>query len=112
MNFCFFIRTALGMLFMVLKKRAMERRQQLGLSTATCLALNYGLELCIKKDRPDGTGHHALFTDNSGRRRIVFHSHNSHGRIQPRVIHIGSYGFTPGGRLEIGDDFINPQLTQ
>ncbi|MBO7585137.1 MAG: glycoside hydrolase family 43 protein [Bacteroidales bacterium] len=60
----------------------------------------------------DGTGHHALFTDNSGRRRIVFHSHNSHGRIQPRVIHIGSYGFTPGGRLEIGDDFINPQLTQ
>ena len=34
--------------------------KQLGLSTATCLALNYGLELCIKKDRPDGTGHHAF----------------------------------------------------
>lgn len=60
----------------------------------------------------DGTGHHALFTDYSGRRRIVFHSHNSHGRINPRVIHIGSYGFTPGGRLEVGEDFINPQLVQ
>ena len=22
--------------------------------------MNYGLELCIKKDRPDGTGHHAF----------------------------------------------------
>ena len=34
--------------------------KQLGLSTATCLAVNYGLELCITKDRPDGTGHHAF----------------------------------------------------
>ena len=33
---------------------------QLGLSTATTLAVNYGLEACIKKDRPDGTGHHAF----------------------------------------------------
>ena len=30
------------------------------MSTATCLAVNYGLELCIRKDRPDGTGHHAF----------------------------------------------------
>ena len=60
----------------------------------------------------DGTGHHALFVDNAGHRRIVFHSHNRRGRIQPRVIHIGSYGFTPGGRLEVGEDFINPQLVQ
>lgn len=37
-----------------------EGMKQLGLSTATCLAVNYGLELCIKKDRPDGTGHHAF----------------------------------------------------
>lgn len=37
-----------------------EGLKQLGLSTATCLAVNYGLELCIKKDRPDGTGHHAF----------------------------------------------------
>ena len=34
--------------------------KQLGLSTATCLAVNYGLELCISKRRPDGTGHHAF----------------------------------------------------
>ena len=33
---------------------------QLGLSSATTLALNYGLEACIKKDRPDGQGHHAF----------------------------------------------------
>lgn len=33
---------------------------QLGLSSATTLAVNYGLEACIKKDRPDGTGHHAF----------------------------------------------------
>lgn len=37
-----------------------EGLKQLGLSTATCLAVNYGLELCIHKDRPDGTGHHAF----------------------------------------------------
>ena len=33
---------------------------QLGLSSATTLAINYGLEAVIKKDRPDGTGHHAF----------------------------------------------------
>lgn len=33
---------------------------QLGLSSATTLAVNYGLEAAIKKDRPDGTGHHAF----------------------------------------------------
>ena len=33
---------------------------QLGLSTATTLAINYGLEAVIKKDRPDGTGRHAF----------------------------------------------------
>lgn len=33
---------------------------QLGLSSATTLALNYGLEAVIEKDRPDGTGHHAF----------------------------------------------------
>lgn len=37
-----------------------EGIKQLGLSTATCLAVNYGLELCIRKERPDGTGHHAF----------------------------------------------------
>lgn len=33
---------------------------QLGLSSATTLAVNYGLEAAIKKDRPDGTGRHAF----------------------------------------------------
>ncbi|MBR1594857.1 MAG: phosphatase PAP2 family protein [Alloprevotella sp.] len=33
---------------------------QLGVSTASTLALNYGLELSIRKRRPDGTGHHAF----------------------------------------------------
>ena len=41
-------------------KHDTEGLKQLGLSTATCLALNYGLELCIHKERPDGTGHHAF----------------------------------------------------
>jgi len=43
-----------------LAKHDTEGLKQLGLSTATCLAVNYGLELCIRKDRPDGTGHHAF----------------------------------------------------
>ena len=60
----------------------------------------------------DGTGHHALFTDNQGQRRIVFNSHNRPGRIQPRVIHIGSYGFAPDGTLEVDGVFINPELVQ
>ena len=49
--------TALGV---ALAKHDTEGLKQLVLSTATCLAVNYGLELCIKKDRPDGTGHHAF----------------------------------------------------
>lgn len=49
--------TALGV---AIAKHDNEGLKELGLSAATCLALNYGLELCIKKDRPDGTGHHAF----------------------------------------------------
>lgn len=33
---------------------------QLGLSTVTTVAVNYGLNALVKKDRPDGTGHHAF----------------------------------------------------
>lgn len=33
---------------------------QLGLGTATTLAVNYGLEALVRKDRPDGSGHHAF----------------------------------------------------
>ena len=49
--------TALGV---SIAKHDTEGLKQLGLSTATCLVVNYGLELCIRKDRPDGTGHHAF----------------------------------------------------
>ena len=49
--------TALGV---AIAKHDTEGLKQFGLSTATCLAVNYGLELCIRKDRPDGTGHHAF----------------------------------------------------
>ena len=47
-------------LCIAIAKHDKESIKQLGLSTATCLAVNYGLELCISKDRPDGTGHHAF----------------------------------------------------
>ena len=33
---------------------------QLALSSATCIAVNYGLEAAITKKRPDGTGQHAF----------------------------------------------------
>jgi len=33
---------------------------QLALSSATCIAINYGLEAAITKERPDGTGKHAF----------------------------------------------------
>ena len=49
--------TALGV---AIAKHDTEGMKQLVFSTATCLAVNYGLELCIRKDRPDGTGHHAF----------------------------------------------------
>ena len=42
--------TALGM---AIAKHDTEGLKQLGLSTATCLAVNYGLEFCIRKDRRD-----------------------------------------------------------
>ena len=47
-------------LCLALAKHDTEGLKELGLSTATCLAVNYGLELCVRKDRPDGTGHHAF----------------------------------------------------
>ena len=55
--------TALGV---AIAKHDTEGLKQLGLSTATCLAVNYGLELCIRKDRPDGTGHHAFPSTHTG----------------------------------------------
>ena len=47
-------------LCVAIAKHDTEGIKQLGLSTAACLAVNYGLELCIRKERPNGTGHHAF----------------------------------------------------
>lgn len=47
-------------LCLAIAKHDKEGLKELALSTATCLAVNYGLELCIRKGRPDGTGHHAF----------------------------------------------------
>jgi len=58
----------------------------------------------------EGVGHHAFFTDVLGQDRVAYHSHFKPGVIHPRVIHIGSYGFSHDGRLEISQDFITPEL--
>ena len=57
----------------------------------------------------EGVGHHALFTDARGKRRIVFHSHNSPGKIHPRIIHIGEYSFR-NGTIRISKDFFTPGM--
>ncbi len=49
--------TGLGM---VIAKKDRKGFFQLGYSSITCLAANYTMELCITKDRPDGSGHHAF----------------------------------------------------
>ncbi|MBQ9309933.1 MAG: family 43 glycosylhydrolase [Bacteroidales bacterium] len=58
----------------------------------------------------EGVGHHAFFNDADGKGRIVFHSHNSPGTVQPRVLHIGSYDFGADGVLVIDRDFFTPAL--
>ena len=62
----------------------------------------------------EGVGHHAYFKDGKGRNRIAFHSHCEPGKIHPRKIHIGKYGFkkVKGGPdlLVIDDDFITPKM--
>lgn len=57
----------------------------------------------------EGVGHHALFTDARGKRRIVFHSHNRPGNIHPRIIHIGEYSFR-NGTIRISKDFFTPAM--
>lgn len=56
-----------------------------------------------------GVGHHALFKDQKGRDRIVFHSHNRPGKIQPRIIHIGSYKIR-NGKFIISRKFMTPEM--
>jgi len=61
-----------------------------------------------------GVGHHALFTDKDGVRRIVFHAHNSVTNVHPRLTHIGTYAFEkrPSGpdRLVVDKAFFTPVL--
>lgn len=62
----------------------------------------------------EGVGHHAYFKDKKGNARIAFHSHCEPGKIHPRKIHIGTYGFkkVEGGPdiLVIDEEFITPEM--
>lgn len=62
----------------------------------------------------EGVGHHAYFIDRKGNRRIAFHSHCEPGKIHPRKIHIGKYGFKEvkdgPDLLVIDEEFITPTM--
>jgi beta-xylosidase len=62
----------------------------------------------------EGVGHHAYFIDRKGNRRIAFHSHCQPGKIHPRKIHIGKYGFKEvkdgPDLLVIDEEFITPTM--
>ena len=57
-----------------------------------------------------GTGHHALFKDNAGRWRIVFHAHNSEKTIHPRCMYIADVDFPVGAdgepTMKVGGELI------
>lgn len=40
-----------------------------------------------------GVGHNSIFTDSKGKRRIVFHAHDSRSKVGPRNMYIGEIGF-------------------
>lgn len=56
----------------------------------------------------EGVGHHAFFQDAKGNGRIVFHSHNAPGKIQPRITHISDYHFAQDGTLVISPQYFTP----
>ena len=58
----------------------------------------------------EGVGHHAFFQDADGKGRIVFHSHNAPGKVQPRVIHISDYRFDGDGTLVISPAYFTPWM--
>ena len=58
----------------------------------------------------EGVGHHALFKDADGKDRIVFHSHNSPGKIHPRIIHIGKIDFKKG-TMKVSKKFMTPEMS-
>jgi len=41
-----------------------------------------------------GVGHSAMFTDKAGKLRVVFHAHNSPGKIHPRLMYIADVRFS------------------
>jgi len=69
----------------------------------------------MKPEGLEGTGHHSLFIDADGTRRVVFHSHRAIGQIAPRIIHLTSYGWqaNPDGgpdRLTISVNYTTPEI--
>jgi beta-xylosidase len=62
-----------------------------------------------------GIGHSAMFTDNEGNLRIVFHAHNSTAKIHPRQMYISTVNFiTIDGQavMEIDKNYSTPALSK
>ncbi len=60
-----------------------------------------------------GVGHSALFTDKSGKLRIVYHAHKDKNNIHPRAMYIGEVFFDNVNgvdRMRISHEYITPKL--
>lgn len=60
-----------------------------------------------------GVGHSAMFNDEDGKLRVVFHAHNSTTKIHPRHMYISTVGFEEKNEqhvMTIDEDFITPVL--
>lgn len=55
-----------------------------------------------------GTGHHSIFTDLSGKLRIVFHAHASESEVNPRGMYIGTLEMTSRSIRMTDDPIIRP----
>lgn len=59
-----------------------------------------------------GVGHNSFFTDKNGKFRIVFHAHESHNKIHPRNMYIGTLEFSDPKDKEhllLGKDIIEAE---
>lgn len=59
-----------------------------------------------------GVGHNSFFTDKNGKFRIVFHAHESHTKIHPRNMYIGTLEFSDPkdkDHLVFGKDIIEAE---
>ena len=68
--------------------------------------------LC-RRDGDEGTGHHSLFKDKSGKWRIVYHVHNSPGHVQPRLMNIADLvlgGQTGSPELRVAGETIRCEV--